>query len=440
MMNFCASGKKKCVDKKMVSLLKCHIKAEKTGLLDPLCLQKAYDKFDGGADPTKGCFAKLEAKYAALPCLTTGDMAALEAKVDAFVNDVVQELDPGYPPPTLNLCSSGKKKCVSNKAKGLLQCHEKCEKNILKCGATLDLCLAKVRTKFDGGTKGAAASCFGKLEAKYAALPCLTTGDMAALEAKVDAFVNDVICELDPSENTCPTPTAVPTVTATPTGVAPTPTPTPTPVLLVDHYELYNALGPPGPVVTLSDQFLNDIQPVGPLQFFLVPTNKNQEGILRPDQHLAGYPVLGSFAAMVDIDNQFGLQTISVLDSKFLAVPSQKIIGSDPGPIPLTIDHYRCYKADGPPLNRPVTVQDQFDPSPQPALVTLPEYFCNPVNKNGEGILNPMGHLTCYQIDHAVVLVPPVRVRNQFHAVPELVSIEPQPVALCVPTWKLSWH
>ena len=47
------------------------------------CIQKAQVKFDGGVDPTKGCFAKLEAKSPsrASPPVTA---AALEAKVDAF--------------------------------------------------------------------------------------------------------------------------------------------------------------------------------------------------------------------------------------------------------------------------------------------------------------------------------------------------------------------
>ncbi len=62
------------------------------------------------------------------------------------------------------------------------------------------------------------------------------------------------------------------------------------------------------------------------------------------------------------------------------------------------------------------SVQDQFDLIPQNAFLTLPEYFCNPVSKNGEPIIDPDGHLTCYQMDHAPVSVPPVGIRNQFHA------------------------
>jgi hypothetical protein len=200
--NKCLAGKIKCVNKKMASLLKCHEKAERKGVtVDQACLAKGVAKFDGG---TKGiaysCFGKLEAKNEG-PCVTFGDLAAQEAKVDAFVADVVTELDPSYPSPILNLCSARKKKCVLKKAAGKLKCHEKCQKDPGKCGDALTRCLEKATDKFDGGAKGIAYSCFGKLEAKGG---CVTTGDMATLEAKVDAFVLDVRSELGYTPTGCP--------------------------------------------------------------------------------------------------------------------------------------------------------------------------------------------------------------------------------------------
>jgi hypothetical protein len=222
--NKCLSGKTKCVNKKMSGLLKCHNKAEKKGLaVDPVCVQKAIAKFDGGTKGfEKSCFGKLELKYPLVtgdpPCVTFGDLGAQEAKVDAFVLDVVQELDPGYPTPILNKCSAGKKKCVLKKASGLLKCREKCEKDPVKCGAVLTACIDKVIAKFDGGTKGFEKSCFGKLEIKNDG-PCQTFGDLGAMEAKVDAFVADVRAELESLGTVTPTPTvtATPTVTVTPT-------------------------------------------------------------------------------------------------------------------------------------------------------------------------------------------------------------------------------
>ncbi len=98
-LNACSAAKKKCVAKKAAALLKCHAKNEKPPGLTPAafatCVQKAHDKFDGGTNPQKGCFAKAEAKFGPGGCLTINDTAALETTVDDFVNDVVCQLDPG---------------------------------------------------------------------------------------------------------------------------------------------------------------------------------------------------------------------------------------------------------------------------------------------------------------------------------------------------------
>jgi hypothetical protein len=230
-LNACAASKKKCVSKKTAGLLKCHQLAEKKGLdpaSDPTvqsCLQKVVTKFDGGADPSKGCFAKLEAKFPG-GCLTTSDTPALENTVDGFVAAVVVALDPNYPAPVTSACSVGKKKCVSKKATALLACHSKNEKPPAGLAPeTFAACLQKARDHFDGGadpTKG----CFAKLETKFPG-GCLTTLDTTGLETTVDGFVNDVVCQLDAGPGTCPlsTPTATPAETPTPTA---TPMATPT--------------------------------------------------------------------------------------------------------------------------------------------------------------------------------------------------------------------
>ncbi len=255
-LNKCSSKKKLCVAKKMACLLKCHAKAEKTGLpVDANCTQKCMTKFDGGVTPAKGCFEKLEDKnppLSATACLTFDDTAALEAKIDAFVLDVVQEVDPAFPAPVLNKCSSGKKKCVSKKTKALLKCHAKAEKK----GLVVDpVCIQKAHDKFDGGadpTKG----CFEKLENKVPN-DCVTFDDTAAAEAKVDAFVFDVVSEVDPNFAT-PTPTlTAPVPTATPT-TTPTATQTPPPVLTTTPTPTFTvaptvtATQTPGPGATVT--------------------------------------------------------------------------------------------------------------------------------------------------------------------------------------------
>jgi hypothetical protein len=181
----CTAAKIKCANGKATGLLGCHNKAEGKNLpVDPACISKVDTKF---SLPAKGCMEKADAKP---PCATTGDAPSLEAKVDAFVVDVVTELDPGYPAPVLNKCSAGKKKCVANKVKAILGCYGK---NATKPDpVALAACIQKAQDKYSGGadpTKG----CFAKLELKP---PCLTTGDSPALEAKVDAFALDVKTEL----------------------------------------------------------------------------------------------------------------------------------------------------------------------------------------------------------------------------------------------------
>src|SRR5262249_10885672 len=70
----CGAGKKKCVANTVKQLLACYQKAVARGeAVDASCLQKARDKLDGGSEPARGCFAKLEAKYplsGPTPCQT----------------------------------------------------------------------------------------------------------------------------------------------------------------------------------------------------------------------------------------------------------------------------------------------------------------------------------------------------------------------------------
>src|SRR5262245_23364755 len=60
----CLAGKNKCVSKTAGALLKCEQRAETPGRpADPNaggCVDTAKTKFDGGSDPARGCFEKLE--------------------------------------------------------------------------------------------------------------------------------------------------------------------------------------------------------------------------------------------------------------------------------------------------------------------------------------------------------------------------------------------
>jgi hypothetical protein len=250
------------------------------------------------------------------------------------------------------------------------------------------------------------------------------------------------------------TPTETPTVTVTPTEtptltVTPTETPTPagTPTAPfptpagVDHYKLYDAFGPDAPTVTIADQFgvMPDVD-LGEVFYLLNPVAKSCPSceppiVVEPAQHLVGYEILDVAPPLgVSIVNQFGPQEIVVRDPAFLAVPSEKTETTlPPTPVPLTIDHYKCYQADGPAIGLAVSLTDQFGTAP--AMVGPVVFFCNPADKNGEGIVNLDGHLTCYEIDHSFTPLE-VTIRNQFHETPIDVDL---PFALCVPSLKLGF-
>src|SRR5262249_10125946 len=92
MQTKCGVGKKKCVAKYLVSVLKCHSTALTPGK-DPSpnaggCVDKATAKYTGGTDMTKGCFAKLEAKQPN-DCRFPGDSDTVRGLADTCVTDLV---------------------------------------------------------------------------------------------------------------------------------------------------------------------------------------------------------------------------------------------------------------------------------------------------------------------------------------------------------------
>jgi hypothetical protein len=100
-----------------------------------------------------------------------------------------------------------------------------------------------------------------------------------------------------------------------------------------------------------------------------------------------------------------------------------------------SLDYFKCYEVeDGDDIDVIVSLQDQFDLEPKDFLVKEAELFCNPVDKNGEGILDETAHLTCYEIKDEEV-EREVLVQNQLDKqFLELVEAE----LLCVPSEKIA--
>jgi hypothetical protein len=97
-------------------------------------------------------------------------------------------------------------------------------------------------------------------------------------------------------------------------------------------------------------------------------------------------------------------------------------------------DHFKCYKTRqiGARFSRTdVTLEDQFGAST--ATVTKPWRFCNPADKNAEGIADPTAHLMCYKISDTSSPHQDVIVENQFGE-QRLTVIRPD--TLCVPAEK----
>ena len=154
----------------------------------------------------------------------------------------------------------------------------------------------------------------------------------------------------------------------------------------LDHLLVYDVLLPgplePQPIaeVDLHDQFLDELGVVvyEPM-LFANPVQKEHPGgtvteIQNPHDHWVFYPIDGDpVEQTVQIDNQFGPQTVDLLDSELLAAPSQKIAWEQ------QLDHFKCYWAEGAFIEEEVQLEDQFVTIN--ATVGAPHLFGNPVNK-----------------------------------------------------------
>jgi hypothetical protein len=169
----CNALKLKATGKKTLKKLVCHAKAVAKGeVLDADCLQRAEDKF---AD----AFAKAEGKNDCIDL--NGDAGSIEAEVDALVDDVASDL--GGPGPSK--CTKKKLLAAGKKTLGKAKCHAKAAGQ----GSDVDAaCLTKAEDKFDNAFTNAEA-------VADCAAP---TGDAGAIEAKIDAFITDMVATLDP--------------------------------------------------------------------------------------------------------------------------------------------------------------------------------------------------------------------------------------------------
>jgi hypothetical protein len=221
--------------------------------------------------------------------------------------------------------------------------------------------------------------------------------------------------------------------------------------LTVDHLKCYRtrritAFSPKN--VTLEDQFetanMNVLRPYR----LCNPVDKNDEGIIDPAEHQMCYQIRDNVAGPrfrrrnVRVENQFGIQFLSVSRPETLCTPADKnLIPSD-----RSGDRMKCYRVNqtlGARDFAPITVslEDQFEL--KQTVVLKPVLLCNPTELNSnDPIASPTCHQVCYRItdvEGQPDFVPvPVTVSDEFYSQ----SVNPfrgecrQVSLLCVPSLK----
>ncbi len=223
----------------------------------------------------------------------------------------------------------------------------------------------------------------------------------------------------------------------------------------LDHFKFYSVVGGPDADVILpqvGDQFYTGIQEaeVNSLRYFGNPVAKTHDGVLTPiedsDRHLVLYdlttPTIQNW--VVEIDNQFGLQQLTVTGPVMLAVPTWK----EGHGFPIWLDHFLLYKViEGEDVQEVVDLEDQWHEESD-VDVHRPLYFANPAGKASPymdwwpgmqlTIENPDEHLVFYEIvgetyqGNAVIL-------NQLLQDTETISVS-DPELLAVPSEKISFE
>ena len=155
----------------------------------------------------QGCIGKLVAREddqkPETLCTVPGstDLAALGAKVDAFVADVASEIDPQFPTFQANDCNAGKKTCMWRTTSCLLQAALNAVENDEPID---DEAVQKCKNAFSDVSKPE-KGCIATLEARADRNPgkpkkqCSVrhnTESIQALADRIDAFVTDVVNEI----------------------------------------------------------------------------------------------------------------------------------------------------------------------------------------------------------------------------------------------------
>lgn len=186
----------------------------------------------------------------------------------------------------------------------------------------------------------------------------------------------------------------------------------------IDHYKLYDTLSPPfqGPVF-VRDQFGQMDIPELWMSKFATPVSKNNEPMCDPMAHQSWweFPPQPGPVWLIEAQDQFGTHEWALFGAVYLVLPALKNEGVGQ-PLPV-LNHYLCYEAQGPVLQIPVVLADQFDVVD--VVVLQGVYFCNPCEKVAPDgmlypIVDPWAHMTVYAVQNPIPYAFPVLVQDQF--------------------------
>jgi hypothetical protein len=210
-----------------------------------------------------------------------------------------------------------------------------------------------------------------------------------------------------------------------------------------DHYKVYTIPSPStlGKIVILKDQFGPDTAQTKALSHFANPTAKTlRDGTNYPifdtKLHYSWWTLLPlhGVSRTVNVDNQFGGQTLTLAEPFMLWNPALK---DNSGPPPVR-NHYKCYSCTGADVRVPVTLTDAKDTFQTQA--GRPAIFCNPTTKTIPGVavyhvINADLHYVCYELNPVDNQQFFPRITDQF------VNLMPVTLNnaryLCVPTLKV---
>jgi hypothetical protein len=217
----------------------------------------------------------------------------------------------------------------------------------------------------------------------------------------------------------------------------------------LDHFTCYfvdeEAMPYIGEVVYLEDQFGAVNATVEDGVLFNNPAEKMFGEVLtpifNPDHHFMVYTISYEQEPktwLVEVNNQFGTQQLTVSGPTLLAVPTQKVEPGDHQQ-PFGLDHFLFYDViAAESLDVIVDLTDEFGSDPD-VLVYQPFLFGNPVQKTHDGevteIMHPDRHIVGYWID-AEYYEEEVQTVNQFGE--HTLDVE-GPYLLAVPSEKLAF-